>query len=318
MVAAMQLVGQRFGKLKVTADKGRNKHGNRLWQCRCDCGKTVLTTSAQLSQGKTTSCGCNRIKWNLAGRRFGKLVAKERLPKPDEHDRRIWRCHCDCGRTVDVPTDHLVRGITVTCGCRDRGLNLEGMKFGRLTVLSLFTKKSAYGLRRWRCRCDCGRVVSVVGSYLVKGSTKSCGCLRRETGRLIGSRDYLKGKIIKRGPEAPDIDPPHEVADRVSHRLQIRSAEMIVEAIRLQGSDQRQEPPAISVGKADEAILLALLESHPLRLDLYALADATDISRRTIGPRLEALGDLLHRPTQRGGVGLSEKGLAVARALTSP
>lgn len=32
----------------------------------------------------------------------------------------------------------------------------------------------------WRCRCDCGAYVSVIGSSLTSGNTRSCGCLHKE------------------------------------------------------------------------------------------------------------------------------------------
>lgn len=47
-------------------------------------------------------------------------------------------------------------------------------QFGRWTVVS--HSHGSY----WTCRCECGNTASVQASNLVKGSSKSCGCLRRE------------------------------------------------------------------------------------------------------------------------------------------
>jgi hypothetical protein len=55
-----------------------------------------------------------------------------------------------------------------------------GKKFNRLTVL-----KFSHSDKRWRkwylVRCDCGKEKTIMGSAMVSGNTKSCGCLAKET-----------------------------------------------------------------------------------------------------------------------------------------
>ncbi len=58
-------------------------------------------------------------------------------------------------------------------------LKLEGQKFGKLTVVKQDGKDSS-GHTMWLCQCDCGNKVTVVGSHLKNGNTKSCGCLSNE------------------------------------------------------------------------------------------------------------------------------------------
>ena len=55
---------------------------------------------------------------------------------------------------------------------------MVGMRFGLLTVIERTPNpsRSAY----WLCQCDCGNAVSVRGTNLRCGKTKSCGCLRNE------------------------------------------------------------------------------------------------------------------------------------------
>jgi hypothetical protein len=53
----LNLVGQRFGRLKVITDAG-NKKQQSLWECLCDCGNTVKVTASCLRKGHTRSCGC--------------------------------------------------------------------------------------------------------------------------------------------------------------------------------------------------------------------------------------------------------------------
>lgn len=58
-------------------------------------------------------------------------------------------------------------------------LNLLGKRFGKLTVINCIGVKNHCTM--WRCLCDCGNYTNVYGWTLVKGNTKSCGCLRSET-----------------------------------------------------------------------------------------------------------------------------------------
>lgn len=54
-------------------------------------------------------------------------------------------------------------------------------RFGRLTVKS-FHSLAKGNKTVWLCICDCGREKIVRNDSLVKGATKSCGCLNTKTG----------------------------------------------------------------------------------------------------------------------------------------
>lgn len=58
--------------------------------------------------------------------------------------------------------------------------DLTGKKVGKLTVLRLSNKKPKTGKIKWVCQCDCGNIVEVFSSNLIREHTKSCGCLSRE------------------------------------------------------------------------------------------------------------------------------------------
>src|SRR5215472_4493628 len=66
------ITDQRFGKLAAFEISHRNKYGQVLWSCVCDCGRTVEALCCSLICGHTTSCGCkkwlHRIKHGAAGR----------------------------------------------------------------------------------------------------------------------------------------------------------------------------------------------------------------------------------------------------------
>lgn len=54
-----------------------------------------------------------------------------------------------------------------------------GDRFGRLEVVTRVQNGSRRKVR-FLCRCDCGSEVEVFADCLRNGTTRSCGCLRRE------------------------------------------------------------------------------------------------------------------------------------------
>ena len=50
--------GQRFGRLLVLEEAGRNALKKVVWRCLCDCGTTVVRTAGDLVTGNSVSCGC--------------------------------------------------------------------------------------------------------------------------------------------------------------------------------------------------------------------------------------------------------------------
>lgn len=58
MGKSINLIGGKFGRLTVIQEAGREKFGEILWLCKCDCGNEKITSSSRLRNGKCTSCGC--------------------------------------------------------------------------------------------------------------------------------------------------------------------------------------------------------------------------------------------------------------------
>lgn len=56
------LTGQRFGEL-VVLHRATNYGGSATaWLCRCDCGNEKVFLAANLTTGRSTSCGCSRLR----------------------------------------------------------------------------------------------------------------------------------------------------------------------------------------------------------------------------------------------------------------
>lgn len=61
-------------------------------------------------------------------------------------------------------------------------IKLENQRFERLVVLEYCGMKKSGSYKRsvYLCKCDCGKILEVVGQNLKTGNSKSCGCLARE------------------------------------------------------------------------------------------------------------------------------------------
>ena len=132
---------------------------------------------------------------DLTGQRFGKLLVIKRAKNNKSKNSR-WECLCDCGNFSTVDGGNLIRkkGRTSSCGCgrlemlKSKFIDLTGKRFGKLVVIKkskrpLNVKRGTY----WECQCDCGNIKNIDGRSLRRKSTKSCGCLVKETASKLYS-----------------------------------------------------------------------------------------------------------------------------------
>ncbi len=99
--------GQRFGRLTAIKYAGKSKGKQTLWECKCDCGKTVIVHQQNLNNGHTTSCGCYNIDC-IIEREQTHGETKTRLYNI-WHD-MIYRCY---GQKHDSYKDYGAKGVTV-------------------------------------------------------------------------------------------------------------------------------------------------------------------------------------------------------------
>jgi hypothetical protein len=85
----IDLTNQRFGRLLVIERVEKNKWGEYLWLCKCDCDNKITVRGNSLRNNHTTSCGCygkeqrfNSVFKNLIGQRFERLLVIEMVEKP--------------------------------------------------------------------------------------------------------------------------------------------------------------------------------------------------------------------------------------------
>ena len=60
MGKALDITGERYGRLVAVCNTGRRQLRNFIWKFQCDCGKEVECASGEVRRGKTLSCGCLR------------------------------------------------------------------------------------------------------------------------------------------------------------------------------------------------------------------------------------------------------------------
>jgi ribosomal protein L13 len=96
-----------------------------------------------------------------------------------------------------------VAEMVETSSTRRRGRikDLAGQKFGRLTATQI--EGVVANKARWRCQCDCGNKVVVVGAMLSSGNTRSCGCLHKETASERAAKRNYKHGLARTGALHP-------------------------------------------------------------------------------------------------------------------
>lgn len=144
-------------------------------------------------------------KRDVIGHRFGRLVAIRYVD--DSRNHAIWKC--DCGNEKRVYIYSVLNGDTRSCGCLNTELtakrnigtqhhiDITGKRFGRLTAIQR-NGITSNRITIWTCKCDCGGSKDISARSLRSGLTRSCGCLQKETARLMMTkhgryrdRDYI-------------------------------------------------------------------------------------------------------------------------------
>lgn len=196
---------KKFGKLFVECPvyvKGlvtQPNSTNAIWLTHCDCGNDYCVSMQwirkELRKGLVPDCGCGeREKWSkkYIGKTYNYLTIIER---DEEYKKKInpvnanayYKCRCKCGNIISGRITAIVNGEIKSCGClkdKQNKINLipnkihdlTNQRFGKLTVISGYQKTHG-GDYWWHCQCDCGSTIDVRGYSLLRGDTRSCGCL---------------------------------------------------------------------------------------------------------------------------------------------
>ena len=130
-------------------------------------------------------------KPELVGQRFGSLTVIGELPERDRRGNVRWLCECECGKEKIATSGDLHVGKAFHCGCSGantlKNKGMIGKKFHRLLVVE---KASPDGDQTcWKCKCDCGKTVTIRSGNLKNGNSQSCGCWRSIANTTHGKSD---------------------------------------------------------------------------------------------------------------------------------
>lgn len=84
----IDLTGMTFNHLKVVEESGRNKNGQVIWLCECDCGNLSKVNGYNLRNDKIKSCGCRKTESNT---------------KHGQRKTRLYKIWSDMKRRCDNP-----------------------------------------------------------------------------------------------------------------------------------------------------------------------------------------------------------------------
>ena len=121
--SAIDLTNMRFGRLvALYPTEERVRSGSVVWHCVCDCGEEKDIASTDLVQDKTHSCGkcgyqAEMSSKDLLGQVFGRLTVIEKTDNRSSSGSIMWKCQCECGNIIEIPTNALTSAHTMSCGC---------------------------------------------------------------------------------------------------------------------------------------------------------------------------------------------------------
>lgn len=83
------IIGKKYGKLKVLEEKEKTKLGQRQFLCQCDCGKEKIILGSNLLYGESTSCGCN--KGYVENTKINLLKMEQAYPNSKSGIKGVWQ-----------------------------------------------------------------------------------------------------------------------------------------------------------------------------------------------------------------------------------
>ena len=181
----MSRIGEKIHQLTIVGVK-KGKDGRYLYDCKCDCGNSVLVRESKIINGTAISCGCTRIDiMEKYGYIIGQKINKWTVLQLYRDNKKVMAvCMCECGTIKYVDMYNVINNLSKDYGCGRKQMlretktkNLVGEKFGKLTVIELLEDSNKFNRRLYNCQCDCGNTIILPSASLISGHTHSCGCL---------------------------------------------------------------------------------------------------------------------------------------------
>lgn len=100
------LTNKTFSKMTIVSFAGRNRTGQSLWLCKCDCGQEKVVAAHHLKSRNVKSCGC--LSFGESRSRASSTHGGSKTPEYQSYTAAKKRCNP--ARAAEFP-DHGGRGI---------------------------------------------------------------------------------------------------------------------------------------------------------------------------------------------------------------
>jgi len=192
----------KYGRLSVIADGGKNKWGYRMVDCKCDCGNPVHVSLYDLKRGHTSSCGCFRsekIKAKMSTHGLSRtpthnswrgMIARCNDPKHDYYRLYGGRGISVCERWLQFDNFYF-----------DMGEKPEGASLDRINNNGNYEPSNC----RWATKKEQARNCSTNRLLQYKGRTQSLAAWADEIGMSL---QVLRMRIFRGWPTDIAIEKP--------------------------------------------------------------------------------------------------------------
>ena len=138
----LYLAGQRFGRLTAIRCTDETNKKGYIWECLCDCGKTVFLPTAKFKGAKgVRSCGCllkdfyKSTRVDITGKTFYRLTAIKCTDERDKLKNILWLFKCACGKEVVCSASSVKDDSVKSCGCQKIDKAMEASEDMRKRIL---------------------------------------------------------------------------------------------------------------------------------------------------------------------------------------
>lgn len=118
------VLGSKYGKWEVIS----NGVASGFSICKCECSKIKEINNNSLKNGKSKSCGCDKLY--LEKRAFVVNIGDKnnKLTVIDILDSKTCKCVCECGNEKILKIIYFINGITKSCGCLRKEVSSRNIK----------------------------------------------------------------------------------------------------------------------------------------------------------------------------------------------
>lgn len=135
----INILNKIYNNALVVEEEQERRNTKIYYKCKCLNCETIFSAEGGLIRrngAKCPKCGLKKNFKNIAGKRFGKLVAI----KPTnlrQYGSVIWECKCDCGNIKNVCQNDLHTLAVQSCGCLNYSIGEHNIE----NILKQYNKK---------------------------------------------------------------------------------------------------------------------------------------------------------------------------------